>query len=366
MSESHTREDASMLIPCSRILQILDSEQRFGVPYGTKSPLSFAFRDIEFRQAASRSYRFYMDLRRCKDIHEYRQQVKELYQDMEIEVEVSGEVQKFPIQMIPFANKDYEHLVEVAHQYKRIELKPSSRPFIFLSTLPTPRLLANPPSGKYRREYLKDLLTNKIIDFGILVPEPLVDLGLKSLSSQISRFLAPVESNLLYAVKFCQQLHGLLPKPVTISIRGTLADNPVVQEDAFRVPANCENFWEVPIENAWPNSDIDLDFFCDEDDFEELYHAMQEQALFVDVNADIKGLRVTGPNVNHQFVSTYSNRYLDIYLMTDEWVFTSVQRHLHLGLEQPWLYYYASSHPIIFPNWPEFLESLYKYTQSYA
>lgn len=361
MNEPLQRDEIPPLTPCCRILQILDSEQRFGVPYGSKSPFSFAFRDFEFRQAGSRSYRFYIALRRCKDIDEYRQHVRELYQDIEIDIEVSGEVRKFPIQMIPLSRQEHENLIEVARQHNIANLPPPSIPIIFLCTLPLPRLLANPPSGKYRREYMRELLTNKIIDFGILVPETSVDLGLKYFGSEISKFLAPVESNITFAAKFCQQLQRLLPKPVNIAMRGTMVDNPVVNEDALRVPAICQNFWETTSENQWPISDLDLDFVCDEDDFEELYRAMQEQALFADVNVDIKGLRVSGANCSHQFFNSHSYHYFDIYLMTDEWVFNSVQRYLHLGLEQPWAYYYASSHPIACENWQEFLDTLYKH-----
>ncbi len=361
--ETYKEKEEASCIPvlCCRILQILDSQERFGVPYGTKSPFTFAFRDTEFRQPGNRSYRYYMALRRCKDIHEYRQQVRELYEDSTLDIDVNGEIYKFPIQMIPVSKKDQEILLETAKKNEFAGIADTQKPLVFLSTLPVPRLLASPPPGKYRREYLTDLLTNKIIDLAVLVPETALDLGIKTLAMEIAKYLVSVESTLAFISTFCQRLKTVIPKSVGISMRGTVADNPVLQEDALRIPGSCYNFWEVPRHRLWPTYDIDLDFFCGEEEFEEIYSILKDEALFIEVNADIKGLRISGQQIGHSFSHPGIERHLDIYLMSDEWVFKSVQRYLHLGLEQPWAYYYASSYPIVVENWNEFLDSLYKY-----
>ncbi len=354
-------KNETLPVLCCRILQILDSEKRFNVPYGTYSPFAFAFRDLEFLQPTNRSHRYYMALRRCKDIQEYRQQVCELYQDDEISVEVNGEQKKFPIQIINVPQKDHQNLLQLAKQNNFVGIPEVETPLVLLCTLPLPRLLASPPIGKYRRDYLTNVPTNKIIDFGILIPENLIETGKKYFSNEISKCLTSVESTISFASNFAQRLKSCSPKTIGISIRGSMADNPVLNEDSFRVPASYRNFWEMETQESWTNLDIDLDLFCDEDDFDEIYKFLNDEELFSNLNVDIKGLRVSEHHTGKKNFRDKNCRSLDIYLMSDEWVFKSVQRYLHLGLEQPWAYYYASSYPLDFQGWESFLSSLYCY-----
>lgn len=347
-------------VPCSRILQTLDCDRRFDAPYGTKSPFAFAFRDLEFRQPGNRSFKFYMALRRCKDIHEYRQQVIELYQDEDIAIEIKGEMGKLPIQIIPVPKEAHQKLGEIAHKNHFEKLPPLEIPLVFLGTLPLPRMLANPPTGRYRKDYLTDTLTNKIIDFGVLVPETQMQLGIKFLEIEISKYLAPVEAILNYAGELSKRLVRVCSKPIGISLRGTMGDNPAVQEEAFRVPAFCPNFWENPEEQYWPTADIDMNLFCGQDDFEEVYKSLCDPGIYPDVNVNVTGLRILGEKETRSFTTPFSQKHVDIYIMTEEWVFRSVERHLHLGLEHPWAYYYASSYPLLFGAWKDFLDSLYK------
>lgn len=350
-------------VKCSRILQVLDSEKRFSEPYGTKSPFYFAFRDAEFRKPGSRSYKYYMALRRCKDIKEYRQQVVELYQDLDIDIEINGESKKFPIQMIPIPPDCHKALSKIAEKKDEREFPPLEIPLILLSTLPLPRLLASPPTGRFRREYLTELLTNKIIDYGLVVPETELHLGIKYLGIEISKSLAYVEGTLKFAHKVAATLKSVLPRPVAISLRGTMADNPAVIPEAFRVPISCDNFWEGK-HQEWPTIDIDLNIFCGEEDFEDIYNACRDESLFSEFNTEIKGLSKLGDLKPIYHENSKEDKYVDIYVMTDEWVLSSIQRHLHLGLEQPWAYYYASSYPLIFDDWKGFLESFYKHMHS--
>lgn len=351
-------------VACSRILQTLDSEKRFSVPYGSKSPFSFAFRDLEFRQPGNRSYKYYVALRRCKDIKEYRQHVIELYQDCDINIEVKGEQDKLPIQMIPIPRESHQKLLEIAQKNNFDRFPPIEIPLVFLGTLPLPRMMDSPPTGRIRRDYMTEIITNKIIDFGVIVPEIQVDLGIKFIEIEISKYLAPVEATLSYIGELAKRIKSSMPKPVGFSLRGSMADNPAVNEEAFRVPAFGKNFWENPMEKYWPTEDIDLNVFCGEDDYEEVYHALLEPAFFADVNANIKGLSVSGEKPLQSFQTDFNNRHIDIHVMTDEWMLKSVERHLHLGLEHPCAYYYASSYPILFDHWKDFQESLYKHLQN--
>ena len=351
-------------IACSRILQILDCEKRFATAYGSKSAFHFAFRDIEFRKPGSRSYKYYLALRRCKDIKEYRQQVVELYQDVDIDIEVNGEARKFPIQMVPVPKDNHQALYKIAKRNGYPALPPPDVPLVLLSTLPAPRLLGSPPTGRYRSEYLTETLTNKIVDFAILVAETEAERGMKHMGFEISKYLAPIESTLAYAGEMGKRFKAIILKPVAILLRGTIADNCAVDEDAFRVPAYCENFWEVPDANRWPILDIDMNLFCGEQDFDEIYAALQEPAVFADINAELRGLCMSGEAPSREFLKADYQKHVDLYVMTDEWVLKSIQRHLHLGLEQPWAYYYASSYPLLFDNWQEFLDSLYQHMHS--
>ena len=347
-------------IACSRILQTLDCEKRFGVPYGSKSSFSFAFRDHEFRKAGNRSYKYYMKLRQCKTIKEYRQHVRELYQDSEIDIEVNGESKKFPIQMIPIPRESHKELKEIAIKNKFEQFPPLDVPLVFLSSLPVPRILASPPTGRYRNEFLTEMLTNKIIDFAVIVPEVEIDCGLKHIRLEISRCLASVEAIFAYAGEISKHLKNVAQKPLGISLRGTMADNPAIAEEAFRVPISCKNFWEHNDE-YWPTLDIDLDFFCGAEDFDDIFKSFSEPSVFTDINAKVNGLMMTGETKQLEFLKEGIQKHIDIYIMTDEWVFTSLQRHLHLGLEQPWAYYYATSYPILFEDWGDFLDSLYNF-----
>lgn len=359
--ESYKEETSYSPVACSRILQTLDCERRFDAPYGSKSPFSFAFRDLEFRQPGNRSYKYYMALRRCKDIREYRQHVIELYQDCDINIEVKGELDKFPIQMIPVPRESHQKLLEIAKKNSFDRLPSLELPLVFLGTLPLPRMMASPPTGRIRRDYLTDILTNKIIDFGVIVPEIHLDLGIKFMEIEISKYLAPVEAILSYTGELSKRIKASMPKPVGISLRGSMADNPSVNEEAFRVPAFSKNFWENQTEQYWPTEDIDMNIFCGEDDYEEVYKELLDPALFADVNVNIKGLSVSGEKDIQSFQTDLRHRHVDIYLMTDEWVLMSMERHLHLGMEHPCSYYYASSYPLLFENWKDFQESLYKH-----
>ncbi|WP_372370397.1 hypothetical protein [Candidatus Uabimicrobium sp. HlEnr_7] len=346
-------------ILCTRLLQTLDSEERFGVPYGTVSPFHFGFRDFAFSHPGSRSYKYYVDLRSYRSVRGYRHAAVELYKDDKIEIEVNGERHKFPIQIISIPLEDQKNIAQIASKngYKSDILEQQQEELVFLSSLPSPRLLATPPQGKNRSDYMI-LKTNKVIDIALITTQKDINEGKKALAQEISKCLAPVEPTLAFASKTAQYLANSISKPVGISLRGTIADNPVVFEDSFRVPVSGKNFYEISKEKSWPTLDIDLDIFCGEEDFEEVYKTLSDESLFFEVNAEIKGSNLQNTKPQLLFYKEENLRSIDIYLMTEEWVMKSVERHLNLGFEQPWAYYYFNSHSLLFDDWPHFLKSL--------
>lgn len=346
-------------ILCTRLLQTLDSEERFGVPYGSISPFHFGFRDFAFSHPGSRSHKYYIDLRSYHSIRGYRQAVAELYKDEKIEIEVNGETRKFPIQIVDIPLEDQRKLQKIAEKnnYEGGLLKQEDEELIFISSLPSPRLLGEPPQGKSRSDYLP-FKTNKVIDIAIIARQSQEKEGKQALAQEISKCLAPIEPTLAFATKTAQYLANAMPKPVGISLRGTIADNPVVFEDSFRVPVSGKNFYEITKERSWPTLDIDLDIFCGEEDFQEIYETLCDENLFYEVNAEIKGLNLDREMQEKLFYKEENLRSIDVYLMTEEWVMKSVQRHLNLGFEQPWAYYYFNSHPLVFDDWKHFLKSL--------
>ena len=348
----------SKIVFCTRIGQILDSEERFGLPYGSPSPFSFAFRDQKFSLKENRSNKYYMNLRSCKNINNYRHQVEELYRDLQIEIEVYGETRKFPIQKIEIPKESQQELAKVAEKFGKRELIDLGSPLVLLSSLPLPRLLRKPPQGKSRSEYLPRFSTNKMIDVAVVVHEDQVELGCKYLSAEISKTLAPMESHIAFVTKLSKHLKNYIAHPIGISLRGTMADNPAVFEHSLRVPAYSNNFFESPEHEYWSVFDIDLDIFCGEEDFADILKCLNNPEIFWDTNAEIKGLHRNKAQQTLQFKRGEDKKSVEIYLMTDEWVLESVQRHLKLGLEHPWAYYYASSYPLLFDDWDDFMKSL--------